>query len=45
MNDTTLLVIFQTFGRRADPVGMVCRLTGGGAFTTNDGGVYRFPSY
>ena len=33
-----LLVTFKTFGKRADPVGMVCRFTGGGAITVNDRG-------
>ena len=32
------LVVFKAFDKRAYPVIIVCPLTGGGAFTTNDRG-------
>ena len=39
----TLLVTPKAFGKKADSVGMVCRLTGGGALTTNDRGFTASP--
>ena len=38
LKDMILLVTFKTLGNREHPVGMVCRLTGDGAFTSNEKG-------